>query len=67
VNRQNPYTQRQIERAIKAAISAGLTVTGVKPDGTVLTEANENRPAETGTGLTTQQKPRDAREKLGVH
>lgn len=65
--RQNPYTQRMIERAIKAAISAGLVVTGVRPDGTVLTESRENRPAQPAGGLTPPGKPRDAREKLGVH
>lgn len=65
--RQNPYTQRMIERAIKAAMSAGLVVTGVRPDGTVLTESRENRPAPGSIGLTAPSKPRDAREKLGVH
>ena len=67
MSRQNPYTQRAIERAIKAAIGAGLAVTGVRPDGTVLTESRENRPASGSTGLTASAKPRDAREKLGVH
>jgi hypothetical protein len=67
MSRQNPYTQRAIERAIKAAMSAGLAVTGVRPDGTVLTESRENRPKTPETGLTPPSKPRDAREKLGVH
>ena len=30
-------TQASITRAIKAALKAGLVVTGVRPDGTVLT------------------------------
>jgi hypothetical protein len=67
MTRQNPYTQRMIERAIKAAMSAGLAVVGVRPDGTVLTESRENRPAPGAGGLTASPKPRDAREKLGVH
>ena len=37
MNRQNPYTQAAITRAIKAAMAAGLKVTAVRPDGTVLT------------------------------
>lgn len=35
--KEAPYTQAAITRAIKAALKAGLIVTGVKPDGTVLT------------------------------
>jgi hypothetical protein len=67
MTRQNPYTQRMIERAIKAAMSAGLVVTGVRPDGTVLTESRENRATAGSTGLTGQPRLRDAREKLGAH
>lgn len=67
MTRQNPYTQRAIERAIRAALSAGLTVTGVRPDGTVLTEPGKISPAPPPTPLTPSPKPRDAREKLGVH
>jgi len=66
MTRQNPYTQRAIERAIKAALGAGLRVVGVRPDGTVLTEARENAPAMPSAPLTGQPKLRDAREKLGV-
>ena len=66
MNRQNPYTQRAIERAIKAALGAGLRVVGVRPDGTVLTEASENAPARLTAPLTGQPRLRDAREKLGV-
>jgi hypothetical protein len=39
---------------------------GVRPDGTVLTEARENAPAMPSAPLTGQPKLRDAREKLGV-
>ncbi|SDC09325.1 hypothetical protein SAMN05216337_1001235 [Bradyrhizobium brasilense] len=67
MTRQNPYTQRAIERAIRAALAAGLTVTAVLPDGTVLTEARDNRPAPVPEPLTGKPKLRDAREKLGVH
>jgi hypothetical protein len=64
VSKTNPYTQRQYERIIKAALRCGLKVVGVKPDGTVLTE---DYVVITGSpGLTPAQKPRDAREKLGV-
>ena len=67
MTRQNPYTQRAIERAIKAALGAGLRVVGVRPDGTVLTETRENAPAAPKVPLTGEPKLRDAREKLGVH
>jgi hypothetical protein len=64
MSRVNPYTQRAIERAIKAALSVGLKVIGVRPDGTVLTD---NSVTVTGTDLTDRPKLRDAREKLGVY
>jgi hypothetical protein len=64
MNRQNPYTQRQIERAIRAALGAGLTVTGVRPDGTVLTEKPDKWAVAAGPPLTPHPKLRDAREKL---
>jgi hypothetical protein len=66
-DRKNPYTQRAIERAIKAALGAGLRVTGVRPDGTVLTGTGENGAAVGGAALTTKPTLRDAREKLGVN
>jgi hypothetical protein len=63
--RSNPYTQRAIERAIKAALHAGLAVVAVRPDGTVLTEnRRDNASGEIGAGLTGKPKLRDAREKL---
>jgi hypothetical protein len=67
MNRQNPYTQRAIERTIRAALAAGLQVTGVQPDGTVLTATRENAGARAGLPLTAKSALRDAREKLGVH
>lgn len=67
IARQNPYTQRAIERAIKAALGVGLRVVGVRPDGTVLTEGQENTPNARPTTLTGQPRPRDAREKLDGH
>jgi hypothetical protein len=67
MSRENPYTQRAIQRAIKAALSAGLRVVGVRPDGTVLTEARDSYPVVPVNPLTGQPKLRDAREKLGVH
>jgi hypothetical protein len=65
MTRQNPYTQRAIERAIRAARAAGLYVVGVQADGTVLTQ--ENPPLTGQTALTPKPGLRDAREKLGVH
>lgn len=65
MTRQNPYTQRAIERAIRAALAAGLRVTGVLPDGTVLTAVRENVPAPGRLALTGKLQLRDAREKLG--
>ena len=64
--RRNPYTQRAIERAIKAAMSAGLRVVGVKPDGTVLTDGRDNPAAAPLATLTGKPRLRDAREKLGA-
>jgi hypothetical protein len=67
MNRQNPYTQRAIERAIRAALAAGLRVTAVLPDGTVLTDSREKGPSRPEPALTGKSALRDAREKLGVH
>ncbi len=63
--KRGPYTQRAIERAIRAALAAGLKVVAVRPDGTVLTEPNSALPI--APVLTYTPKPRDAREKLGVY
>lgn len=35
-----PFTQASLKRAIEAARKAGLCVTGIAADGTVLTEAS---------------------------
>lgn len=67
MSRQNPYTQRAIERAIRAAQAAGLTVTGVQPDGTVLTASPGNPLSPGRVPLTARPGLRDAREKLGAH
>ena len=64
MTRQNPWTQAAITRAIKAARAAGLDVTGVRPDGTVLTEARDSFATLVPGTLTPQPKLRDAREKL---
>ena len=66
MTRQNPYTKRAIRRAIEAALAAGLRVTGILPDGTVLTDGRENPAASAQSTLTGKPKLRDAREKLGV-
>lgn len=36
MTRKAPVTQAQLARMIRAAREEGLTVTGIKPDGTVL-------------------------------
>jgi hypothetical protein len=67
MTRQTLYTQAAITRAIKAALNAGLVVTAVRPDGTVLTERAEavEKAAPPSAGrLTAAPKLRDAREKL---
>jgi hypothetical protein len=61
----NPYTQKSIERRMKAAIAVGLRVVGVTPDGTVLTEERNSSVTITAVPLTDGPKLRDAREKLG--
>ena len=62
---QNPYTQKAIERRMKAALAVGLRVVGVTPDGTVLTEErNSSVTTITVVPLTDRPKLRDAREKL---
>jgi hypothetical protein len=66
-DRKNPYTQRAIERAIRAAVAAGLRVIGVQPNGTVLTEARENPTSGNQAALTSKPPLRDAREKRGAH
>jgi hypothetical protein len=38
VNKLKPPSQRAIERAIRAALAAGLKVVAVRPDGMVFTE-----------------------------
>jgi hypothetical protein len=61
----NPYTQKSIERRMKAALAVGLRVVGVTLDGTVLTEERNSPVTITVVPLTNQPKLRDAREKLG--
>ena len=41
------FTQASLKRAIEAARKAGLRVTGIKPDGTLIVD-DENNPQETG-------------------
>jgi hypothetical protein len=36
MTRSIPFTQASLRRAIEAARKAGLYVTGIKPDGTIL-------------------------------
>jgi hypothetical protein len=66
VSRQNPCTQRSIERRIKAAQKCGLKVQAILPDGTVLTKDGDKWVTIDATPLTDRPVLRDAREKLGV-
>jgi hypothetical protein len=46
MTRALPYTQASVRRRIEAARKAGLNVTGIAPDGTVLTvEKNQIGPS----------------------
>jgi hypothetical protein len=65
MTRRLPATRAAIRTAILAAQEAGLRVTGVRPDGTVMTAAGPP-PDFSGAPLTPDMKPRDAREKLGI-
>jgi hypothetical protein len=66
-SRQNRYTQRSIERRIKAAQKCGLKVAAILPDGTVLTKDGDKWVTIDATPLTDRPVLRDAREKLGVY
>lgn len=44
MTRAVPFTQKAIERAIKAVERRGYKVGGVKPDGTVLVYVGDERP-----------------------
>lgn len=44
MSRVVPFTQAAIERAIRAVEKRGYKVGGVKPDGTVLVYAGDERP-----------------------
>jgi hypothetical protein len=65
VERKTPYTQKSIERRMKAALAVGLRVVGVTLDGTVLTEERNSSVTITGVPLIEKPKLRDARETLG--
>jgi hypothetical protein len=68
MTKRNPYTQRQIERAIKAAMACGLKVVAVRPDGTVITSDAETPIEEPGVERKFGDmlgKAIDARKKLG--
>ena len=60
----NPYTQKSIERRMKAALAVGLRVVGVTLDGTVLTEERNSPVTITVVPVTDRPKLRDTREKL---
>lgn len=41
MSRAIPFTQAKVSRAIAAAKKAGLRVTGIRPDGTVLVQEGD--------------------------
>jgi len=42
MTRTVPFTQASLRRAIEAARKAGLRVTGIRPDGTIVLEDRNN-------------------------
>ena len=42
MTRALPFTEASIRRAVKAARAAGLRVTGIRADGTIMVEDGEN-------------------------
>jgi hypothetical protein len=44
MTRPLPFTQASLKRAINAARKAGLRVTGIKPDGTLVVNDGDNSP-----------------------
>jgi hypothetical protein len=65
MTRALPFTQASVLRRISAAQKAGLRVTGIGPDGTVLTDTGESDNSDGRLRLAIPPKPRDAREKFG--
>jgi hypothetical protein len=44
VTRPLPFTKARLRRAIEAAREAGLSVTGIRPDGTLIVDDNPQAP-----------------------
>jgi hypothetical protein len=44
VTRAIPFTKARLRRAIEAAREAGLRVTGIRPDGTLIVDDNPQAP-----------------------
>jgi hypothetical protein len=66
MTRALPFTKASIKRRIDAVLEAGLFVTGVTPDGTLIVEAQRpDRKDDADDPLTAVPKLRDAREKFG--
>jgi len=49
------FTQASLRRAIEAARKAGLQVTGIRPDGTLLVQDVENAPRTVPSGGLEEQ------------
>jgi hypothetical protein len=46
MSRALPFTQAGLQRAIKAARKAGLQVTGIRADGTLIVKEGDNPPPD---------------------
>ncbi len=46
MTRALPFTKARLRRAIEAAREAGLRVTGIRPDGTLIVDEGNNPQAE---------------------
>lgn len=53
-----PFTQASVKRAIAAAHKAGLRVTGIRPDGTVMVQDGDNTPPAVSDSATEIQTAR---------
>jgi hypothetical protein len=46
MTRALPFTQASVRRAVRAARQAGLRVTGIRPDGTLIVQDGDKAPAD---------------------
>jgi hypothetical protein len=65
MTRALPFSKANIRRRIEALKEAGLVVTGITADGTLLTAVDRAERDDADDPLTAVPKLRDAREKFG--